>query len=88
MVCSACCRSQPAVAVKAKEAAASLYMQLGWVHLLRQSQEAGMLPGLQQPEAALHCFQQAAARVQAFGENLILHICINTHCTADAVKSG
>ncbi|DBA87841.1 TPA: hypothetical protein ACH3X1_004837 [Trebouxia sp. C0004] len=64
---------QPALAVEANAAAATLLMQTGRLHMQQQTRE-GNLPVVPiQPEAALHCFREAAARVQAFGASW-LHV--------------
>ncbi len=63
------CSDQPAVAVEAKAAAATLLMQLGRLHMQQQAREGHSPAAPIQPEGALHCFKEAVARVQAFGEN-------------------
>ncbi len=63
------CSDQPALAVEAKAAAATLLMQLGRLHMQQQARQGSAPAAPIQPEAALHCFKEAAARVQAFGQN-------------------
>ena len=49
-------------------AAATLLIQLGQLHVQQQTPEASMPAAPLQPEAALRCFREAAAKVQGFGE--------------------
>jgi len=44
-------------------------MQLGRLHMQQQARQDSAPAAPIQPEAALHCFKEAAARVQAFGQN-------------------
>ena len=63
------CSDQPALAVEAKVAAATLLVQMGRLHMQQQAREGSAPAAPMQPEGALQCFKEAAARVQAFGEN-------------------
>jgi len=63
------CSDQPAPAVEAKAAAATLFMEMGRLHMQQQAREGNLAAAPIQPEGALHCFKEAVARVQAFGEN-------------------
>ena len=63
------CSDQPALAVEAKAAAATLFMQMGQLHMQQQAREGDLGAAPIQPKGALHCFKEAAARVQAFGDN-------------------
>lgn len=64
------CSDQPALAVEAKAAAATLLMQMGQLHMQQQAREGSAPAAPLQPEDALQCFREAAARVQPFGESM------------------
>ncbi|KAL3130482.1 hypothetical protein ABBQ38_008299 [Trebouxia sp. C0009 RCD-2024] len=62
---------QGSLAVEAKHAAASLWMQLGWLYAKQQqppSAESDTPAVAANPDKAVQCFQQAALACQPFGE--------------------
>ena len=64
-------REQPALGLEARQAAASLWMHLGRLHLTPDQPSAAEsdAPAVTvQPEKAVHCFKQAALEMQSFGK--------------------
>ena len=65
-------REQGGLGLEARHAAARLWMQMGCLHLKEQPAAADLdMPAVPvRPGKAVHCFQQAALKCQAFGEQL------------------
>ena len=63
-------REQGGLGLEARHAAARLWLQLGCLHMKEQPAAADSdTPAASvQPGKAVHCFQQAALKCQAFGE--------------------